>query len=137
MYAISLWLIAALSSTQQVLISGKTNCKRKRTLTRFRNSCTRIFSRTHSFFANTSTGGYFFENTSNKGFRNNLKIMYLFEKFIFSKNTIWNHFKISCFMCLWKCSSLVIFSKTQHCSNFFENTQYSVFAKYLANQYSR
>ena len=50
MFAITLCLIVALSSTQQVSIFGKSVWIKKRTVTQFRNSCTRIFFEITPFF---------------------------------------------------------------------------------------
>ena len=80
----------------------------------------------------------FFENTPNKGFFEKVSQLCIFSKNPFSRKL---HFEIiskTVVLCVCeKCSSLVIFSKTQHNYIFFRECSISVFAKYLANQYSR
>ena len=119
MNAISLCLIAVFSSIQQVSIFGKTNCKRKRKLTRFRNSCIRIF-REH-FFANTSTGGNFSRTHLTRVFEK-VSILCIFLKKSFSRKIhieIISKTVVTCICEIY--SSLVIF--------FFENTTMFKFFK--------
>ena len=80
MIAITLCLIVALSSTQHVSISGKSYWIKKRTVTQFRNSCTRIFLRSHPLsHTPVLVDIFFFENSSNKCFSKSLKSMYFLE----------------------------------------------------------